>query len=70
VTALDLQRGVLDPEPGMQRSARVDEQRVIVYFRRPNEMYGERDVGCAHSPDMEVVYARDAGESGEMRLDG
>jgi hypothetical protein len=33
-------------------------------------MHGERDMGCAHSPDMEVVYARDAGESGEMRLDG
>src|SRR5689334_10257787 len=66
IAALDLDRRVLDPEPIVELATHGTEHRVVVETGRANEVRGERDLGGAHGPDVEVVNALDAADPGEI----
>src|SRR4051812_20148347 len=66
---LHLQRGMGDPEAVAQESGRRGEERVLSAVAGPDEMRGERDVGRAHPPDVEVVHLDYPLQSAECRVD-
>ena len=73
LVALDLQRRVRDAETVVQHVGRRAQEGIVACPIAPcagaDEMRGQRGLGRAHRPDMEVVDARDAVHGEQRRLD-
>ena len=66
---LDLQGRMADAEMGLQLPLRLGQEAVAGMSPRHDEMGGQRRLGRAHRPDMEVVDAGDARHPLEGFLD-
>src|SRR5690349_11256542 len=68
-TRLDLDGRVLDAEAVLERATGVAQEMVVEAGVRPHQMHGERGLGRAHRPDVQVVHLGDAGQGGEIAFD-
>src|SRR5882672_127435 len=59
---LELDRGVRDPESRAELFGRDGEQCILAAATGTHEVHGERDVGGAHAPDVQVMHLHDAVE--------
>ena len=57
---LDLARGVTDPEPILEHLLRAEQEFVARMPLRHDQVAGQRRIGRAHCPNMQVVHALDA----------
>ena len=55
IAALDLRRGVTDPEALAQVTTEVVQKRIVAWRFFHNEMDRERDLRCAHRPNVKIV---------------
>ena len=56
VVAFDLDRAMFDPEAVVEHDARAFEQGVGVIGARRHDMRGQRRLGRAQRPDVEIVH--------------
>src|ERR1051325_3051460 len=66
---LDLDGGMLDAEAVLEGLAGFGEEVVVEAGVRPHQVHGERGLGRAHRPDVQVVHLGDARQAGEKAFD-
>src|SRR5580704_14359161 len=66
---LDLQRGVADAEAVVQSMGEARAETVVAVVGGPHHMGGQRHLGGAHGPDVQVMHLGDAGAVGQEGLD-
>src|ERR1043166_7017426 len=69
IARLDLQGGMADAVMMVELAAGLGQQLVVEAGARPHQVGGQRHLGGAHRPDVQVVHFRDAGQRQQVVVD-